>query len=158
MVKQIFIGFCVFIIQFLLVDFLSINMIRPDFMVIFIFYFSLNNDGYKSILLGFILGLLCDLSGVGSNFGLNSLTLSITAYLTSFLNGKYERLLPYVFHLLWIFILALHFFIISFIQFQTLYESNFLDFLLKFIFTFAYSMMFFIVVQFFFPVKEASRA
>ncbi|MBT4783973.1 MAG: rod shape-determining protein MreD, partial [Candidatus Marinimicrobia bacterium] len=111
MVKQGVIGFSVFIIQFLLVDFLSINMIRPDFMVIFIFYFSLNNDGYKSILLGFILGLLCDLSGVGSNFGLNSLTLSITAYLTGFLNGKYERLLPYVFHLLWIFILALHFFI-----------------------------------------------
>ena len=158
MVKQGVIGFSVFIIQFLLVDFLSINMIRPDFMVIFIFYFSLNNDGYKSILLGFILGLLCDLSGVGSNFGLNSLTLSITAYLIGFLNGKYERLLPYVFHLLWIFILALHFFITSYIQFQTLYEANFFDFLLKFLFTFSYTMIFFIVVQFFFPIKEVSRA
>ena len=91
-------------------------------------------------------------------FGLTSLTLSITAYLTGFLNGKYERLLPYFFHSIWISILALHFLIITYVKFQILYETNFFDFLLKFIFTFGYTMMFFLVVQFFFPVKDATRA
>tara|TARA_B110000116_G_scaffold46884_1_gene38959 strand:+ start:170 stop:655 length:486 start_codon:yes stop_codon:yes gene_type:complete len=158
LVKQIFLGLGVFILQFSLVDFLSIKMIRPDFLVIFIFYFSLINGSYKGIVLGFSMGLLCDLTGVGSYFGLTSLTLTITAYLSGFLIGKYERLLPYLFHFLWISILTLHFFIISYVQFQTLFESNFFDFLLKFIFTFGYTMMFFIIVQFFFPVKEASRA
>ena len=133
-------------------------MIRPDFLVIYIFYFSLLNARYKAIILGFIIGLLSDLTGVGSFFGLTSLSLSITAYLTSFLNGKYERLLPYVFHLIWISILTLHFFIITYVKYQTLYESNFFDFLLKFIFTFGYTMMFFFVVQFFFPVKDATLA
>lgn len=158
MIKQIYLGLGVFTIQFILVDFLSINMIRPDFLVIYIFYFSLSNARYKGIILGFIIGLLSDLTGVGSYFGLTSLTLSITAYLTGFLNGKYERLLPYFFHSIWISILALHFLIITYVKFQILYETNFFDFLLKFIFTFGYTMMFFFVVQFFFPVKDATRA
>ena len=158
MIKKIYIGLGVFFFQFILVDFLSIKMIRPDFLVIYIFYFSLINGRYKGIILAFFIGLLSDFTGVGSYFGLTSLTLSITAYLIGFLNGKYERLLPYVFHLIWISILILHFFIISYVQFQTLFESSFFDFSLKFIFTFGYTMMFFFVVQFFFPVKEASHA
>ena len=158
MIKQIYLGLGVFSLQFILVDFLSINMIRPDFLVIYIFYFSLSNARYKGIILGFIIGLLSDLTGVGSYFGLTSLTLSITAYLIGFLNGKYERLLPYFFHSIWISILTLHFFIITYVKFQILFETNFFDFLLKFIFTFGYTMMFFFIVQFFFPVKDASHA
>jgi rod shape-determining protein MreD len=158
LIKQIYIGLGVFLLQFTLVDILSIKMIRPDFLVIYIFYFTLLNEKYKGIILGFIIGLLSDLTGVGSYFGLTSLTLSLTAYLTGFLNGKYERLLPYFFHSIWVSILLLHFYIITYVRFQILYESSPLDFLFKFIFTFGYTMMFFVVIQFFFPVKDASRA
>jgi|TARA_B110000914_G_C15444354_1_gene437692 rod shape-determining protein MreD len=158
LIKQIYIGLGAFLLQFILVDILSIKMIRPDFLVIYIFYFTLLNAKYKGIILGFIIGLLSDLTGVGSYFGLTSLTLSLTAYLTGFLNGKYERLLPYFFHSIWVSILLLHFYIITYVRFQILYESSTLDFLFKFIFTFGYTMMFFVVIQFFFPVKDASRA
>ena len=88
----------VFMAQFLLVDFLSLNMIRPDFLVVYIFYISLVYGKTTGVLTGFLLGLLSDLSGVGSFFGLSPLSLSLTAYLTGYLNGKYERMLPYLFH------------------------------------------------------------
>ena len=58
----------VFMAQFLLVDFLSLNMIRPDFLVVYIFYISLVYGKTTGVLTGFLLGLLSDLSGVGSFF------------------------------------------------------------------------------------------
>ena len=69
----------VFMVQFLLVDFLSLNMIRPDFLVVYIFYISLVYGKTTGVLTGFLLGLLSDLSGVGSFFGLSPLSLSVTA-------------------------------------------------------------------------------
>lgn len=148
----------VFLAQFFLVDFLSIEMIRPDFLVIYIFYISLVFGKTPGVVTGFILGLLSDLSGVGSFFGLAPLTLSVTAYLTGYLTGKYERLLPYVFHATWILIIGFHFLIISYIRFQTVLVSDPIEFWIKWLASFSYTMLFFLVMQFFFPVKEASRA
>ena len=65
----------VFFIQFFLVDLLSLKMIRPDFLVIYIFYISLVFGKTPGVLIGFSLGLMSDLSGVGSLFGLAPLTL-----------------------------------------------------------------------------------
>ena len=104
------------------------------------------------------IGLFSDLAGVGSYFGLAPLTLSITAYLTGFLNGKYERFLPYVFHLCWLTIIGFHFFVISYVRFQTLFVTDIFDFAIKWLMSFGYTMMFFLITQYFFPVREASRA
>ena len=106
----------------------------------------------------FTFGLLSDLAGVGSYFGLAPLTLSITAYLTGFLNGKYERFLPYVFHLCWLTIIGFHFFVISYVRFQTLFVTDIFDFAIKWLMSFGYTMIFFLIIQYFFPVREASRA
>ena len=146
----------VLLIQFFLVDFLSLNMIRPDFPVIYIFFISLVYGRTPGVIIGFTLGLLSDLTGVGSLFGLAPLSLSITAYLAGYLNGKYERLLPYVFHISCVGIVAFHFFIISYVRFQSVYESDIILFLTKWLLSFAYTMLFFLITQFFFPVREAS--
>ncbi|MBL7010058.1 MAG: rod shape-determining protein MreD [Candidatus Marinimicrobia bacterium] len=148
----------VFLAQFFLVDFLSLKMIRPDFMVVYIFYISLVFGKTPGVIVGFSLGLLSDLSGVGSLFGLSPLTLSITAYLTGILHGKYERLLPYVFHGTWISIIAFHFLLISYFRFQTVFVSDPITFWKLWFMSFSYTMMFFFITQFFYPVKEASRA
>jgi len=148
----------VFFIQFFLVDFLSLKTIRPDFLVIYIFYISLVFGKTPGVLIGFSLGLLSDLSGVGSLFGLAPLTLSATAYLSGFLHGKYERLLPYVFHSAWIVIIASHFLLISYFRFQTVFVSDPIAFLMRWFMSFSYTMLFFLIVQFFYPIKEASRA
>lgn len=144
--------------QFLLVDFLSLNMIRPDFLVVYIFYISLVYGKTTGVLTGFLLGLLSDLSGVGSFFGLSPLSLSLTAYLTGYLNGKYERMLPYLFHGSWISIIGFHFFIISYVRFQSILLSDPIAFWIKCFMSFSYTMMFLLIIQFFYPVKEASHA
>ena len=148
----------VFMAQFLLVDFLSLNMIRPDFLVVYIFYISLVYGKTTGVLTGFLLGLLSDLSGVGSFFGLSPLSLSVTAYLTGYLNGKYERMLPYLFHGTWISIIGLHFIIISYVRFQSILLSDPIAFWIKCFMSFSYTMMFLLIIQFFYPVKEASHA
>ena len=144
--------------QFLLVDFLSLNMIRPDFLVVYIFYISLVYGKTTGVFTGFLLGLLSDLSGVGSFFGLSPLSLSLTAYLTGYLNGKYERMLPYLFHGSWITIIGFHFFIISYVRFQSILLSDPIAFWIKCFMSFSYTMMFLLIIQFFYPVKEASHA
>ena len=148
----------VFMAQFLLVDFLSLNMIRPDFLVVYVFYISLVYGKTTGVLTGFLLGLLSDLSGVGSFFGLSPLSLSVTAYLTGYLNGKYERMLPYLFHGTWISIIGLHFIIISYVRFQSILLSDPIAFWIKCFMSFSYTMMFLVIIQFFYPVKEASHA
>ncbi len=148
----------VFMAQFLLVDFLSLNMIRPDFLVVYIFYISLVYGKTTGVFTGFLLGLLSDLSGVGSFFGLSPLSLSLTAYLTGYLNGKYERMLPYLFHGAWISIIGFHFIIISYVRFQSILLSDPIAFWIKYFMSFSYTMMFLLIIQFFYPVKEASRA
>jgi len=148
----------VFMAQFLLVDFLSLNMIRPDFLVIYIFYISLVYGKTTGVFTGFLLGLLSDLSGVGSFFGLSPLSLSLTAYLTGYLNGKYERMLPYLFHGAWISIIGFHFIIISYVRFQSILLSDPIAFWIKCFMSFSYTMMFLLIIQFFYPVKEASHA
>ena len=148
----------VFMAQFLLVDFLSLNMIRPDFLVVYIFYISLVYGKTTGVLIGFLLGLLSDLSGVGSFFGLSPLSLSLTAYLTGYLNGKYERMLPYLFHGAWISIIGFHFIIISYVRFQSILLSDPIAFWIKCFMSFSYTMMFLLIIQFFYPVKEASHA
>lgn len=148
----------VFMAQFLLVDFLSLNMIRPDFLVVYIFYISLVYGKTTGVFTGFLLGLLSDLSGVGSFFGLSPLSLSLTAYLTGYLNGKYERMLPYLFHGAWISIIGFHFIIISYVRFQSILLSDPISFWIKCFMSFSYTMMFLLIIQFFYPVKEASHA
>ena len=79
-----FLSTVVFIFQFMLVDFLSLNLIRPDFIVIYILYISLYRGRLFGTLLGFVLGLISNLFGVGSYFGLEPLCFSIVGYLGAF--------------------------------------------------------------------------
>ena len=143
--------------QILFVESLTINAIRPDFLVLFIIYITISNGRLIGLTMGFTIGLISDLSGVGSYFGLSPLSLSITAYLSGFLYLKYERLLPYVFHSIWIIILILHFYIITYFRFQSVFLSSKTEFFVIWIMTFGYTFIFFIIMQYFFPLREASH-
>ena len=143
--------------QILFVESLTINAIRPDFLVLFIIYITISNGRLIGLIIGFTIGLISDLSGVGSYFGLSPLSLSITAYLSGFLYLKYERLLPYVFHSIWIIILILHFYIITYFRFQSVFLSSKTEFFVIWIMTFGYTFIFFIIMQYFFPLREASH-
>ena len=154
----ILVSLVVFLLQLIFVDFLAINNIRPDFLIIYILYIALIYGRIVSIILAFIIGLISDLIGVSSYLGLTPLTLSITAYLSGFLYGKYERLLPYIFHSCWLATFFLHFFILNYFLFQSLFISDKSDFFIIWITSSSYTLIFIFVLQFFYPLKEASRA
>ena len=155
--KLALITLIVLFFQILFVESLTINAIRPDFLVLFIIYITISNGRLIGLPMGFTIGLISDLSGVGSYFGLSPLSLSITAYLSGFLYLKYERLLPYVFHSIWIIILILHFYIITYFRFQSVFLSSKTEFFVIWIMTFGYTFIFFIIMQYFFPLREASH-
>ena len=155
--KLALITLIVLFFQILFVESLIINAIRPDFLVLFIIYITISNGRLIGLIIGFTIGLISDLSGVGSYFGLSPLSLSITAYLSGFLYLKYERLFPYVFHSIWIIILILHFYIITYFRFQSVFLSSKTEFFVIWIMTFGYTFIFFIIMQYFFPLREASH-
>ena len=147
----------VFLFQIFFVDFLTINNIRPNLLIIYILYVSIIYGRMVSVFLAFIIGIVTDLFSAASYLGLTSLTLSITAYLSGYLYGKYERLLPYIFHLCWLSIFFLHFFILNYFLFQSLYISEKINFIIIWLASSSYTLIFIFILQFFYPLKEASR-
>ena len=145
-------------IQLLLVDLLSLNLIRPDFLVIFILYLSMIKGKMYGMTVGFTIGFLSNLFGVGSYFGLEALSLTIVGYLGGYLKNIYEKVLPYIFHILWILIILLHFLVICYFRYQNIYISNLFEFLFLWIATTSYTMLFIISIQFIFPFRDASNA
>ena len=61
-------GLIILAVQILLSDFLSMNGIRPDFILIFIMYNSVRFGSFQGVSLGFILGIIADLLGIGTSF------------------------------------------------------------------------------------------
>ena len=150
--------FGIFFIQFYLAEFLSINMIRPDFLTIFIIYTAIRYGRFYGVIAGFTLGILTDLVAVGSYFGLSSMIYSISGYLTGFLKNKYNRLVPLYFHISWLGIVLFQFFIYSYVRYQYLYETDLMTFLEKWLLTMSYTMGFILILQFVIPFRTFYRA
>ena len=143
----------VFFLQFILADFLSINGIRPDFVLIYILYIGLHHGSFPSVIVGFFMGLMVDFTGVGSLFGLTSLIYVLTGYLSGFLHGKYYTMIPAYFHLTWVGIILFHFFIYSFIRYQDLFETKMTVFWLTWIWTSGYTLGFLGIFQMIIPLQ-----
>ncbi len=129
----LFTMFGVFFLQFFLSEFMSINMIRPDFMTIFVLYSAIKFGPFYGVIAGFTLGLLTDLAGVSSYFGLSSLTYSFSGYLAGYLKNQYNRLIPLYFHLSWVSIILFQFLIYCFVRYQYLYETNLIKVIIRWI-------------------------
>ena len=52
----------IFLMQFFLAEVMSINAIRPDFIMILVLYIGVMHGRYFGVLAGFFAGLLVDLS------------------------------------------------------------------------------------------------
>jgi len=157
-IQIIFCALLFFLLQLFLVDFLSLKLIRPDFLVIFVLYLSIYRGRNYGILSGFFLGYTSNLFGIGSYFGLEPLSLTIVGYFGGYLKNIYEKVLPYVFHALWIFIVLFHFFVTCYFRFQNIYITDFSNFLRIWLLTFLYTMLFILSFQFIYPIKKASSA
>ena len=147
-------GILVWIIQLLLADFLAINTVRPDFIVILVLYWSLRYGRLIGIVFGFFIGLLVDLSGTSSFFGLSPLTYTITGYLGGNLIGKYSTMSLLYFSLAWIGVLAFHFLVFSLVQYQHIFGVNTFLFWSKWFGTCLYTLCFAGILQFIYPLHK----
>ena len=157
-IKIWFLLIFIFFFQYLLSDLLTIRYYRPDFIVIYILYFGLYFGSYYGVLAGFFIGLLVDLTPMASYFGISPLTYSITGYLSGLLQNKYNRLSPFIFHSIWIIIIAFHFIIFTYIKYQLLFEIDKLQFIFRWFSSFIYTLFFLLVMQYFFPIRRIQNA
>ena len=153
-IKLIPLAVSVWLLQIIFSDFLSINTVRPDFCVILILYWSLVYGRTMGIGAGFLFGLLVDLSGSGTFFGLSPLSYTITGYLAGGLYHYRSRLNPFYFSLSWIAILFFQFFIYCSVQYQDLWEIDRQIFLGKWFGTAIYSISFVGILQFIYPISK----
>ena len=158
MLKIFLFSLLVVLFQLISSELLAINQISPDFLLIFVLYSTLIFGRFKGILIAFSLGLISDLSGIGSYFGLHPLLLSTASYAISFLIGRYEKMLPYIFYSYWIVIILLYFFLMAYFRFQVLFLSNFTGYIIQSIYLFLYTFTFIFILQFFYSIEQASHA
>ncbi|MDP6966515.1 MAG: rod shape-determining protein MreD [Candidatus Marinimicrobia bacterium] len=117
-------AFAVFLLQFVLSEYLTIQRIRPDFLLIFVIYLALKNGSMQGVIYGFTLGIIEDFLSAGSLIGLAPLTKSITGFLIGRLQGKFHRMNPFVFHIAWVAVGLLHFVVYVYVRYQSVYESS----------------------------------
>lgn len=127
-------------------------------MTIFVLYTAIKFGRFYGVIAGFILGFLTDLAGVGSFFGLSSLTYTISGYLAGYLKDQYNRLIPLYFHLTWVSIILIQFLIYSFVRYQYLFETDLILFLQTWLLTLGYTMGFILVLQLIIPFRVYYRA
>ena len=148
----------VFIFQYLLSDILTIKYYRPDFIVIYILYFGLFFGPVYGVISGFCIGLLVDFTPMVSYFGISPLTYSITGFFTGHLQNKYNRLSPFVFHSIWIVLIAFHFLVFTYFKYQLLFEIDKLQFIFRWFASYIYTLFFLLIFQYFFPIKAIQNA
>ena len=153
--QYIIIMFATFLFQSWTSEFFSLGTIDPDFCLIVLLYISIRNGGFVGTLFGFFIGLFIDLSsGTNQFFGLTPLVYTIAGYFSSFLKGQNEKLNKLYFSLLWIFIVLCQFLIFSLIVYQQLLVEEPTQFLIKWLATSLYTLVFLGILQIMIPLYK----
>ena len=153
--RYIFIIFLSFIFQAWSSEFFSLGTIDPDFCVIILLYISIKDGGLVGTLFGFFVGLMIDFSsGTNQFFGLTPLIYSTTGYFSSFLKGENIRLNKIYFTSVWVIILLIQFLIFTLIVYQQLLIQDPLLFLIKWLATSLYTLIFVGILQIIVPLYK----
>ena len=136
-------------------EFLSLGTIDPDFCLIVLLYISIKNGGLVGTLFGFFIGLFIDLSsGTNQFFGLTPLVYTVTGYSSAFLKGQNEKLNKLYFSSLWVFIILCQFLIFSLVVYQQLLVDEPTQFLIKWLATSLYTLVFLGILQIMVPLYK----
>lgn len=106
------------LLQALIAPWLTISLIRPDFMLILVLFVARLEGKIIGQLFGFITGLLVDALGMGSFLGLSALAKTIAGYGAGVMRKKSRRWSPLLLYTLEILIVLVHFSLIYLINFK----------------------------------------
>lgn len=155
LLRYILIIFLSFIFQAWSSEFFSLGTIDPDFCVIILLYISIKDGGLVGTLFGFFIGIMIDFSsGTNKFFGLTPLIYSTTGYFSSFLKGENMRLNKIYFTSIWVSILLVQFLIFTLIVYQQLLIQNPFLFLIKWLATSLYTLIFVGILQIIVPLYK----
>ncbi|MDC3333599.1 rod shape-determining protein MreD [Candidatus Marinimicrobia bacterium] len=147
--------FVTFLFQSWTSEFFSLGTIDPDFCLIVLLYISIKNGGLVGTLFGFFIGLFIDLSsGTNQFFGLTPLVYTVTGYSSAFLKGQNEKLNKLYFSSLWVFIILCQFLIFSLVVYQQLLVDEPTQFLIKWLATSLYTLVFLGILQIMVPLYK----
>ena len=152
-IKYFIIVIIAFVTQSWTSEFFSLGSIDPDFCVIVILYIAIRDGRMNGVLVGFIMGLMIDLSsGLNQYFGLTPLIYTITGYFCGFLNGQSNKLNKTYFTAIWVLIILCQFLIFSLIVYQDYLVQDPFIFIVKWISTSLYTLTFLGILQVIIPV------
>ena len=154
-IKYFILVFIVFIFQSWTTEFFSLGTIDPDFCVIAILYIAVRDGRLNGVFVGFILGLIIDLSsGLNQYFGLTPLIYTITGYFCGFLKNQNNKLNKTYFTGIWVSIIIGQFLIFSLIVYQEYLIQDSFNFTVKWIATSLYTLTFLGILQFIIPIYK----
>lgn len=143
-----------FILQIFISNLISIRGIRPDFLIIFLVYFALEQGSYRGVIAGFLIGILISLFDNSPLFGVLPLAYSIIGYGIGFLKYQTKRMIPYQFFIACILIILLGFFAYSYFTYDSLFYNDLPIFLLNFLQSTVYTLSLLIIIQFIIPLRK----
>ena len=154
-IKYTIIVFVTFLFQSWSSEFFTLGTIDPDFCVIVLLYVSIRNGGSTGTLFGFFIGVFIDLSsGTNQFFGLTPLIYTTTGYFCSYLKGESEKLNKLYFTSIWVIIIFIQFLIFSLIVYQHLLIQSPMQFLVKWLSTSLYTLIFLGIFQVMAPLHK----
>ena len=158
LIKYLLIMFATFVFQTWSSEFFSLGTIDPDFCVIVLLYISIKDGSLIGVVFGFFIDLFIDL-GSGSNqfFGLTPLIYSSTGYFSGFLCLQSDRLNKVYFTIIWILIILGQFLIFTLIVYQEYLILNPISFLLKWLSTSLYTLIFLGILQIMMPLHKLQK-
>jgi rod shape-determining protein MreD len=142
------------LMQIFLANLLSVGSVRPDFLIIFVLYFAVNNGSFKGTLVGFSIGIIISMFDSGLVIGLLPLIYSIVGYTGGFLKTQHYKMIPVVFNISSFLIIFGSFFIYTYFNYDYLFYNDFKIFLLTWFKTTLYTLSILIILQFIVPLRR----
>lgn len=147
-----------FIITILLTVFLSnmlsIKGVKPDFIIIFLIYFALDQGSFKGVVVGFFIGLLISIFDNNPTMGILPLTYSIIGYGVGLIRNQKNRMSPIIFNLVLFSTIIFGFFIYSYFLYDSIFYNNLYQFIINWLRNMIYTITLIVIIQFIIPIRN----
>lgn len=107
------------IFQIIIALWLSIQNIKPDFVLILVMFVALLQGRVFGQLYGFGIGLIIDIIGIGSFFGLSALSKTVAGFLAGYFKNRRNRFNHITFYSIYVLVIFIHFAIFFLINFKS---------------------------------------
>ncbi len=141
------------LLQLIVAPWLTIQSIKPDFILILVLYVAILQGRVFGQLFGFSIGLIVDFIGIGSFLGLSALSKTVAGFLAGYLKNSHNRFNSFVYYSIACLVILIHFTIFFLINFKSSgYGIQFI--LLRYILPeFLYTSIIFILLDYSLPIE-----